>query len=52
MRLDAVEEIVQTEDIFNGIRMALRAINKVDLDKLITLVCLYNAGMDGALMIL
>jgi DNA mismatch repair protein MSH4 len=45
MRLDAVEEIVQTEDIYNAIRMALRAINKVDLDKLITSVCSIAQGL-------
>ena len=43
MRLDAVEEIVRTEDIYNAIRMALRAVNKMDLDKLIISVRLYKA---------
>ena len=50
MRLDAVEEIVQTEDIYNAIRMALRAINKMDLDKLIISVRLYSARIGGNLI--
>jgi len=50
MRLDAVEEIVQTEDIYNAIRMALRAINKMDLDKLIISVRLYKAQIGGNLI--
>lgn len=36
MRLDGVEEIVQSEDLYNAVKIALRAMNKVDVDKLIT----------------
>ncbi|EJD04505.1 uncharacterized protein FOMMEDRAFT_83663 [Fomitiporia mediterranea MF3/22] len=35
-RLDAVEELVQTEDKFSAIKDALRTVNKLDLDKLIS----------------
>lgn len=38
MRLDGVEEIVQSEDLYNAVKIALRAMNKVDVDKLITAV--------------
>ncbi|KAL0950493.1 hypothetical protein HGRIS_007304 [Hohenbuehelia grisea] len=34
-RLDVVEELVQTEDMFAAIRAALKAMNKLDFDKLI-----------------
>ncbi|KAJ3517535.1 hypothetical protein NMY22_g13946 [Coprinellus aureogranulatus] len=34
-RLDAVEELVQSEDRFSGIRDALKPMNKMDFDKLI-----------------
>ncbi|KAF9007936.1 muts domain V-domain-containing protein [Cyathus striatus] len=34
-RLDAVEELIQTEDRFTAIRDALKTLNKMDLDKLI-----------------
>ncbi|KAH8111431.1 muts domain V-domain-containing protein [Phellopilus nigrolimitatus] len=35
-RLDAVEELVQSEDKFNSIKDALRTVNRLDLDKLIS----------------
>ncbi|KAL1755189.1 muts domain V-domain-containing protein [Schizophyllum commune] len=34
-RLDVVEEFVKTEDRFNGVKDALRVLNKMDFDKLI-----------------
>ncbi|CCM03700.1 uncharacterized protein FIBRA_05846 [Fibroporia radiculosa] len=34
-RLDAVEELVQTECCFNDVKQALKTLNKIDLDKLI-----------------
>ncbi|KAH9923367.1 muts domain V-domain-containing protein [Fomitopsis serialis] len=34
-RLDAVEELVQNEDRFNEVKNALKALNKMDFDKLI-----------------
>ncbi|KAH6917711.1 DNA mismatch repair protein MutS [Coprinopsis sp. MPI-PUGE-AT-0042] len=34
-RLDAVEELINSEDRFNYVRDALKALNKLDLDKLI-----------------
>lgn len=37
-RLDAVEELVQTEDKFLAVRDALKTVNKLDLDKLISAV--------------
>lgn len=37
-RLDAVEEIVQSEEMYNTIKVSLRAMNKTDLDKLISSV--------------
>ncbi|PAV21710.1 hypothetical protein PNOK_0166700 [Pyrrhoderma noxium] len=35
-RLDTVEELVKAEDKFNGIKDALKTVNKLDLDKLIS----------------
>lgn len=37
-RLDSVEELVQAEDKFNSIKDALRTVNRLDLDKLISSV--------------
>ena len=37
-RLDTVEELVKAEDKFNVIKDALKTVNKLDLDKLISLV--------------
>ena len=37
-RLDTVEELVKAEDKFNGIKDALKTVNKLDLDNLISSV--------------
>jgi DNA mismatch repair protein MSH4 len=37
-RLDVVEELVQSEDMFSEIKEALKTLNKLDLDKLIAAV--------------
>ncbi|KIJ45044.1 hypothetical protein M422DRAFT_167040 [Sphaerobolus stellatus SS14] len=34
-RLDAVEELMQNEDVYSAVKDGLRALNKVDMDKLI-----------------
>jgi DNA mismatch repair protein MSH4 len=41
-RLDAVEELINSEDRFNYVRDALKALNKMDLDKLIIAVCTFH----------
>ena len=41
-RLDAVEELINSEDRFNYVRDALKALNKMDLDKLIIAVCSFR----------
>ncbi|KAI0324451.1 hypothetical protein GY45DRAFT_1375540 [Cubamyces sp. BRFM 1775] len=35
-RLDVVEELIQTEDRFNEVKNALKPLNKLDLDKLVS----------------
>ncbi|KAG9014981.1 MutS protein msh4 [Tulasnella sp. JGI-2019a] len=35
-RLDSVEELINTEDKYNSVKEALRALKKIDLDKLIS----------------
>lgn len=37
-RLDAVEEVVQSEEMYNAVKVSLRALNKIDIDKLISSV--------------
>lgn len=53
MRLDGVEEIVQSEDLYNAVKIALRAMNKVDVDKLITAASLSARGFghDGLFVV-
>lgn len=38
VRLDAVQEIVQSEDVYSAIKTALKTMDKVDIDKLIAAV--------------
>lgn len=38
MRLDAVEEIVRSEDTYSAIKTSLKTMEKADIDKLITAV--------------
>ncbi|KAI5118520.1 hypothetical protein M0805_007689 [Coniferiporia weirii] len=47
-RLDAVEELVQAEDKFTAIKDALRTVNKLDLDKLISLLATSEARVTNS----
>lgn len=38
LNIPSFSELIQTEDIFTAVRDALRAVNKLDLDKLISSV--------------
>ncbi|KIJ21259.1 hypothetical protein PAXINDRAFT_104273 [Paxillus involutus ATCC 200175] len=46
-RLDAVEELVQNEDIFSEIRDALKGLNKQDFDKLISSLAASEVRVSG-----
>jgi len=43
-RLDAVEELIQTEEKYTSIKEALRSLKRIDVDKLITAVSSSNAS--------
>ncbi|KAF8588523.1 hypothetical protein K439DRAFT_1406319 [Ramaria rubella] len=47
-RLDAVEELVQTEDMYIAVRDGLRALNQIDMDKLIASIAVSQAREPSA----
>ncbi|EIW86225.1 hypothetical protein CONPUDRAFT_45677 [Coniophora puteana RWD-64-598 SS2] len=47
-RLDAVEELVNNEERFSDVRIALKTLNKLDLDKLISSLAAYEVTISSS----